>query len=152
MSVVYTLNRAILLEEKFSECYDQMSQMASEELLSEELKMLAQEELGHAHLLKTGVNIATKEPDLYKEVKISTSEIDRGINLIDNLIDSIKNKKIQIMDAISNIYDLEMVFEQVHMNNVAEFEEPTLKDLFEALSKGDRAHRERLEIVAAKLP
>jgi rubrerythrin len=47
---------------------------------------------------------------------------------------------------------LEMVFEEVHLNKVAEFEEPSMKQLFEALSNGDRAHRARLEKLVEKLP
>jgi hypothetical protein len=56
------------------------------------------------------------------------------------------------MESILKIYDLEMIFEEVHLNKIADFEEPSMKELFEALSKGDRSHRQRLEKLAEKLP
>ena len=152
MSVVLILNRAILLEQKFAECYEKMSEIAFDRSLAEQLKILSQEEISHVNLLKTGMNFATKEPNLFQNTKISSIEIDRGIKLLNGLVESLVNKDIDITEAIHKIYDLEMIFEEVHLNKVAEFEEPSMKQLFEALSNGDRAHRERLEKVVALLP
>ncbi len=152
MSVVYTLNRAILLEQKFAECYEKMSEIALDNFLTEQLKILSQEEISHVNLLRTGMHLATSEPDLFQDIRISSVEIDRGIKLLNSLIESLMAKDIDILDAISKIYDLEMIFEDVHLNKVAEFEESSMKQLFETLSKGDRAHRERLEKVAAQIP
>ncbi len=98
------------------------------------------------------MNFATKEPDLFQDTKLSSIEIDRGIKLLIGLVESLANKDIDIAEVIHKIYDLEMIFEEVHLNKVAEFEEPSMKQLFESLSKGDRAHRARLERVVARLP
>jgi rubrerythrin len=152
MSVVFTLNRAILLEQKFSECYHKMSEIVIDKYVADQLMILSQEEISHANLLKTGLNFAKKEADLFKDTKISSVEIDRGIKLLHRLKESLKNKKIDVMEGIHKIYDLEMIFEDVHLNKISDFEEPTMKELFEALSKGDRAHRKRLEKLAEKLP
>lgn len=152
MSVVFTLNRAILLEQKFADCYEKMSKIAFDRSIAEQLKILSQEEISHVNLLKTGMNFATKEPDLFQDTKVSSMEIDRGIKLLNELVESLANKDIDVAEAIHKIYDLEMIFEEVHLNKVAEFEEPSMKQIFEALSKGDRAHRERLEKVVATLP
>jgi rubrerythrin len=152
MSIVFILNQAILLEQKFAECYQKMSEIVIDKSLTEQLKTLSQEEISHVNLLKTGMNFAQKEPDLFHEISISTIELDRGIKLLNGLAESLTNKDIDIAEAINKIYDLEMVFEEVHLNKVAEFEDPSMKQLFEALSKGDRAHRERLEKVFAELP
>jgi len=152
MSVVFTLNRAILLEQKFSECYDKMSEIVFDKHVADQLKILSQEEVSHVNLLKTGLNFAKKEAGLFKDTKISSVEIDRGIQLLYRLKESLQNKDIDIMEGIHRIYDLEMIFEEVHLNKIADFEEPTMKELFEALSEGDRTHRERLEKLAEKLP
>ena len=152
MSVVMILNRAILLEQKFAECYEKMSEIVNDKDVSDQLKLLSQEEINHVNLLKTGLNFAKKEPDLFKDTTISSIEIDRGIKLLIRLKDSLQNKDIDVMDGIYKIYDLEMIFEDVHLNKIAEFEEPSMKQLFEALSKGDRSHRQRLEQLADKLP
>jgi rubrerythrin len=152
MSVVFTLNRAILLEQKFAECYEKMSEIAFDHFLAGQLKFLSQEEIAHTNLLKTGLSFAKKEPELFQDIKTSSMEIDRGIKLLNRLIESLDNKKMDITEAIEKIYDLEMVFEDVHLNKVAEFEEPSMKELFEALSKGDRAHRARLEKLIVNLP
>jgi rubrerythrin len=152
MSVVLTLNRAILLERKFAECYEKMSEIALDHYLTGQLKFLSQEEITHVNLLKTGLSFAKKEPELFQDTKISCMEIDRGIKLLNGLVESLANKELAITEAMHKIYDLEMVFEDVHLNKVAEFEEPSMKQLFEALSKGDRSHRARLEKIVAKLP
>ena len=152
MSVVFTLNRAILLEQKFSECYEKMSEIVFDKYVSDELKILSKEEISHVNLLKTGLNFAKKEPDLFEDIKISPIEIDRGIKMLIRLMESLESKDIDIMEAIHKIYDLEMIFEEVHLNKITEFEEPSMKDLFEALSKGDRSHRQRLEQLVDKLP
>lgn len=152
MSVVFTLNRAILLEQKFSECYHKMSEIVFDRYVADQLKTLSQEEISHANLLKSGLNFARKESDLFKDTKISNVEIDRGIKLLNALKESLQNKNLDIMDGIHRIYDLEMIFEEVHLNKISDFEEPSMKELFEVLSKGDRAHRERLEKLVGKLP
>lgn len=152
MNIVFTLNRAILLEQKFAECYEKMSEIVFDKYVSDQLKNLSQEEISHATLLKTGLSFAEKESDLFRDTKISSIEIDRGIKLLINLKESLQNRNIDILQGIHKIYDLEMVFEDVHLNKIAEFEEPTMKQLFEALAKGDRSHRERLEKLVEKLP
>ncbi|MFC2164319.1 ferritin family protein [Acidobacteriota bacterium] len=145
MSIIKVLNRAILLEQKFCECYDLMSQMASESYLAKDLKKLSEEETYHANLIRSGNKILTISPDLVQEMKISYLEIDTGITKLNDLSESLKNNTINLKDAIKRIYDLEMVFEKVHMDKVAEFDDPALKDLFRALSNGDNKHRKRLE-------
>ncbi len=152
MNVVLTLSRAILLEQKFAECYEKMSEIVFDKFIADQLKLLSQEEISHVNLLKTGLNFAKKESDLFQDIKISSTEIDRGIKLLNSINESLMNKDINIMENLSKIYDLEMIFEEVHLNKIAEFEEPTMKQLFEALSKGDRAHRERLEKLVEKIP
>ena len=152
MSVMLTLNRAILLEQKFAECYEKMSEIVFDKYVSDQLKILSQEEISHVNLLKTGLNFAKNESDLFEGTKISTTEIDRGIKMLIRLAESLQSKDIDIMQAIHKIYDLEMIFEEVHLNKIAEFEEPSMKELFEALSKGDRSHRQRLEKLVDKLP
>jgi rubrerythrin len=152
MSVVLILTRAILLEQKFAACYEKMSEIALDKSIVEQLKILSQEEITHVNLLKTGLNFAQKEPNLFKDINISSIELDRGIKLLIGLDESLATGDINIAEAIHKIYDMEMVFEEVHMNKVAEFEEPSMKQLFKALSKGDRAHRARLERVVVTLP
>ena len=145
MSIIKVLNRAILLEQKLCECYELMSQMASESYLAKDLKKLSEEETYHANLIRSGNKILTISPDLVNEMKVSHLEIDIGISKLNNFTESLKNNTITLKDAIKRIYDLEMVFEKVHMDKVAEFDEPSLKDLFRALSNGDKKHRARLE-------
>jgi len=122
-----------------------MSQIASEPSHVEVLKKLSEEETYHANLIRSGNKILTISPDLVKEMKVSHLEIDVGISKLNNLTKALKNNTISLKDAIKRMYDFEMVFEKVHMDKVAEFEEPSLKELFLALANGDKKHRERLE-------
>ena len=145
MSIMKTLYRAILLEQKFSESYSLMSQMASDPTLVEVMKKLSEEETYHANLIRSCNKILAISPDFVKETKISYLEIDVGIAKLNNLTESLKSNIVSLKDAIKRMYDLEMVFEKVHIDKVAEFEEPSLKELFSALANGDNKHRERLE-------
>ena len=129
-----------------------MSEIVFDKYVSDQLKILSQEEISHVNLIKTGLNFAKKDPTLFKETNISSMEIDRGIKMLIRLRESLENRDIDIMQSLHKIYDLEMVFEEVHLNKIADFEEPSMKQLFEALSKGDRAHRQSLEKLVTKLP
>jgi len=64
MSVMKTLYRATLLEQKFSECYDLMSQKASEPSLAADLQKLSREEIYHANLIKSGEKIHRERLEL----------------------------------------------------------------------------------------
>jgi hypothetical protein len=129
-----------------------MSEIVFDKYVSDQLKILSQEEISHVNLLKTGLSFAKQESDLFQDTKISPIEIDRGIKMLMRLKESLQNKDIDLLEGIHKIYDLEMVFEEVHLNKIADFEEPTMKELFEALSKGDCAHRHRLEKLIEKIP
>lgn len=145
MTVFKTLNRAILIEQKFSECYYLLSRSAPEPALADDLKKLAQEETYHANLIRTGMNMVSKIPELVKETRLSWADIDRGLAMLNEIIQALKEQKSEFPTALKKLYDLEMVFEEVHMNKVAEFDDPSLKQLFQALAEGDQDHRERLD-------
>jgi rubrerythrin len=61
------LDRAIQLEQKFSECYEKICQISNSEFLSDELKQLSREEIDHMNLLSSEKNYLKEAPDLLPE-------------------------------------------------------------------------------------
>jgi len=151
MNLLITLEEAIRLEEMVSRCYYLLSMIAPDESLSWELNKLSLEEKNHVTVIKTGKDFAFKNPELFGKEAISDEEIRLGIRLTENLIDDLEQKRVALRPALKRVYDLEKKFEAIHMNTAVEFREPSLKQLFDALSKGDAEHRQRLEAILAQI-
>jgi len=141
------LGLAIELELKTSECYEKLSCLAADEPLREELHKLAKEELVHANLLKTGRKIGRSESEVFGRSNISQEEIEDDLVRVGRLIDSITAGTVTLLDALREIHDMEIVFEQVHLQTLLEVKDPALQKLFKALSSQDKEHQRRLEMI-----
>ncbi len=60
------------------------------------------------------------------------------------LIEDCRKKNIHIEEALNDMVDLERHLEKYHLQKISEVNDDSLKKLFEALSSGDRLHKERL--------
>jgi rubrerythrin len=128
-----------------------MSQLTSDEALSKKLKRLAQDEREHMNIVRAGKNYVLEAPDLFGQETISEAELIEGINSAVTLTDDTISKRITLNEALKRLYELEKKFEQVHMNTITKVKDPSLKQLFDALTKGDKVHREELETIIAGL-
>jgi len=52
---------------------------------------------------------------------------------------------------VSKIHDMEVTFEQVHLQTILEIRDPALQKLFRALSTQDGEHPQRLEMILQSL-
>jgi len=151
MDVSKILGLAIELELKTSECYEKLSLLAEDGPLKDELRKLAKEEIVHANLLKTGRNMGASESEVFVRSYIPQEEIEDDLARIGRLIDSISTRTITLADAIREIHDMEVTFEQVHLQTLLEIRDPALQKLFRALSTQDGEHRRRLEMILQSL-
>ncbi len=145
MSVIHALSLAIELELKVSDAYRRLSELVVDGVVKKNLLTLSQEEVVHANTLRTGKSHATSQPEAFESERISEEQLSDNIALIDNLLKNLEDKRIGFEDALKRIRDLESRFERAHLNTLLEVKDPSLKQLFEALSSGDREHAWRVE-------
>jgi hypothetical protein len=150
MKLTVTLDEAIAVEEKFSSCYEHLSQAAGDGQ-SAELRILAREEKNHANVLKTGKNFIFRAPGLFGQEKISDIDIRLGLKAAGDLQEDLIAGRAEFRQGLRRLHDLERKFERVHMRSAAEFKDFSLKKLFEALARADAEHRQRLERMIARL-
>lgn len=139
-----TFDLAIQVEEKMSECYKELSRFCQNESISKELMTLSKEEIDHMNLLTTGKKYLKEAPDIFNVKSNRIIELKAGLNRLIRLMDNVQKGDINIEEALNDTAELERLFEQFHLKTIAEVEDPSLKKLFEILSKDDRIHTERL--------
>lgn len=144
MSVSENFDLAIQAEEKMSQCYKEISKLSQDEAISQELVKLSREEIDHMNLLKTGKNYLIEAPEVFSLTKDRITELKIVLNRASRFIDKVRNENIGLEEALNDIVELERILEQYHLRSIAEIEDDSLKNLFEALSIGDKAHKERL--------
>lgn len=144
MSIDELFDFAIQLEEKMSECYEEISQLCQVRSISKELIMLAKDEIGHMRLLIKGKNYLNEAPDVFSLKSDRIPELKMGLHRLIRLINDLHDKRIDLEEAINDAVELERLFEQFHLKTIAEVNDPNLKILFETLSSDDKVHKERL--------
>jgi len=151
MNIQESIDLAIKMEGKMSKCYEELSQFCSDESISKELMELAKEEIDHMNLLITGKNYVSEAPEIFELKSDREVEMKEGLNRVINLINKIKNKKVNLTEAINDTFELEKLFEQLHLKTIVEVKDSSLKNLFEALSQGDKEHKKRLIEILKRL-
>jgi rubrerythrin len=144
MSVIHALSLAIELELKASDAYRRLSGLVVDGVVKNNLLTLSQEEVVHANTLRVGKNHADSQPEAFESERISEEELTDNIALIDDLLKNLDDKGIGFEDALKRIRDLESRFERAHLNTLLEVKDPSLKQLFTALSSGDQEHAWRV--------
>ena len=144
------MDEAIELEERLSTCYELLERSAKDGL-SGELKALAREEKSHVSVLKTGKNFVLQTPDAFGEVTIPDIEIQLGLKAVSELQTDLKAARLDLPGGLKRLSNLEKKFERVHMNTAIQFNDFSLKKLFEALARADAEHRQRLERLLARI-
>jgi rubrerythrin len=140
MNLLAFLDGAITLEETIAACYGEMSRMAGDDYLAEDLGKLKGEEENHARVLKTGKDFVRKAADLFGVAIMGEAELQAGLFASRDLLDELRQRRVKLMEAIARMGDLELKFERLHMATVVSIADASLKGLFEQLSRDDRAH------------
>jgi rubrerythrin len=150
MGLLGLFDLAIELEKKIGECYDRMSGMATDEGLKKDLMKLAQEEIGHANLLRTGKNFGVKNPEFFSKGTMDLSLLENCLGGVNELLDELGQGTTTLSAALNRIVALEYFCEEAHLSNLVHIEEPSLKPLFEGLARDDAEHGERVSQLLGK--
>jgi rubrerythrin len=149
MDIARFLDMGTDLENRISRIYEKISSLTNDESLSKRLISLSREELNHANILRTGKNYLSEMPDLFLGVQLGDEEIQEGLEDAGALLSEL-DIGLSFPEGLKRILQLEKRFEQIHLGISVEIGEPSLKKLFQALTKGDQNHVRILsEIIAA---
>lgn len=143
---------AIELEKKVGDCYERMSGLATDEGLKKDLVKLAQEEIGHANLLRTGKNFAAKNPEFFSKGAMDLPLLENCMRGINELLDELDHGTTTLQAGLSRIAALEYFCEKAHFSSLVHIEESSLKPLFEGLARDDADHGERVSELLRKYP
>jgi rubrerythrin len=141
---------AIELEKKIGDCYDRMSALARDEGLKKALVKLAQEEIGHANLLRTGRSFSARNPEFFSQGAMDNALLENCLKGISELLGQLGDGTITLQAALSRIVALEYFCEKAHVSSLVHIEEPSLKPLFEGLARDDAEHGERVSQLLQK--
>jgi rubrerythrin len=141
---------AIELEKKVGDCYERMSGLATDEGLKKDLVKLAQEEIGHANLLRTGKSFSARNPEFFSQGAMDLPLLENCLRGISELLDELGAGTITLQAALGRIIALEYFCEKAHFSTLAHIEEPSLKPLFEGLARDDADHGERVSQLLQK--
>jgi hypothetical protein len=139
MEISRFLELGIEIEMKISRIYSELALLAENEELAEKLRSISDEEINHANSLRMGKKFHIEMPDLFAGINLADEEITLGVQEAGILLDSL-GQGIGFVEGIKKILDLEKRFEHVHMAASVTINEPSLKHLFQGLTKGDQDH------------
>jgi rubrerythrin len=145
------LSLAIDLELKASACYEKLASMPGSEAFRDDLRHLAQEEVVHANLLRSGKEFEALEPEAFGQTMVPVERLEDHIGQADAFLAELDAGGVAFAEAVRRIRDLEFAFERVHMGTLLEVRSPRLEKLFRALSAQDAAHALRLEAILRDL-
>jgi rubrerythrin len=152
MSLINLFDLAIELEKKVGDCYVRMGAMATDEALKKDLLKLAQEEVGHANLLRTGRSFGVRNPEFFSRADVDFTLLQNCRRAIAELLGELDRGAIALPAALSRITDLEYFCEKAHLATLVQIEEPSLKPLFEGLARDDVQHGDRVSELLRKFP
>ena len=144
MNINEFFDLVIQVKEKMTECYREISKLCQNESISKDLMMLSKDETDHKNLLITGKNYLKKATDVFSQNRDRVVELKIGLNRAIRIVDNIHNNNIDLKKAINDAAELERLFEQFHLDTIAEVKDSSLKKLFKALSTDDKVHNWRL--------
>ncbi len=145
MAINSILDQAVNLELRVSEAYRKLSWLARDESLRAELKLLADEEIGHANLVRRAKAFASRDPELFTVTEDAEVRLRGVLNLMSEFLADLDKEAVSLKDGLRRIAALESHCELLHVSGLLEIREPSLRQLFVALASDDKAHRERLE-------
>ena len=152
MDILDFMDLGIKVEIKISALYELAARKAA--ILNPEfatqLKLVSQEEIGHANVLRMGRNYAVEMPDLFSRKNINISEVQKGFEEGELAMDKLSTEE-DLKTLLINLLDLEKLFERHHLMASVEIRDDSLKSLFVSLSKGDNSHISIVRGILAKL-
>ncbi len=143
------LEISVRLEEALFYCYEALAKAIPDEASCADLSRISREELQHVNAIRLGRQYVAKVPDLFGSPALSAAALAEGIALTEALHKDILGGQDRPAQ-LARLLDLEKRFECVHMDTSVEILEPSLKKLFEDLSREDRTHVEMLTEILSR--
>jgi rubrerythrin len=139
MNIEKFLDLGAELEAKLSALYQKIAPLAVDEATTKQLIKISHEELNHANSLRTGKNYLQEAPDLFMSVNMNEAEIRAGLAEISEIHLRLQSQTL-LLPALKWLLELEKKFERIHLGTSLSLADVRLKQLFQALSKGDQNH------------
>jgi len=151
MTIYSVLDQAVAIELRVSEAYRKLAWLTQDETLRSELKTLADEEIGHANLARAAKAYTAREPDVVSVAENMDLRMRGVLNLVGEFLADLDRGTLSLKEGLRRLAALENTCELLHAAGLLEIREPSLRQLFVALTSDDKAHRERLERLLAGL-
>jgi rubrerythrin len=139
MDIPDFLIMATELETHASKLYASLAGLSSDPDLAKRLKSLANEELNHANILNTGKRYYQEMPDVFSGIRMRDDEIWTGIEEAKSF-QALLTPGYSLLDGLKKMLRFEERFEKIHLGTSVEITEPSFKNLFVRLTKGDQSH------------
>jgi rubrerythrin len=138
------LSLAYEIETQISGLYEKIATLTLDAPTSKTLIKIYHEELNHASAIKMAKNFLREAPDIFVGVDFDETELNRGLQECHELRDRV-DENMAILPALKSLLDLEKRFEKIHVGASVIVSDDHLKQLFQALAKGDQNHIKTLE-------
>ena len=132
------------IEAQISGLYEKIATMTLDVPTSKTLIKISHEELNHASTIKMGKNFLREAPDIFADVDFDETELNRGLQECHELSDRV-DENLAVLSALKGLLSLEKRFEKIHVGASVIVSDARLKQLFQALAKGDQNHIKTLE-------
>jgi rubrerythrin len=151
MFINEVLDLAEELESGLSTCYRKLAELTRDEDISERLQRLAEEEINHRDLIKTGKSYLIQAPEVFRDVRMPADELREGLEQCESLAGRLEKASMDFPVGLEALAVLESTAERAHLSVLLELSDPELERLFQALAQGDAGHRLRLERLLSDL-
>lgn len=127
--------------------------MAANPALSKELRdtlqSMANDEDKHAEKIHFALRLSREQ--IIDQYKLPYTRIKELLSESQSILTRMKTQPFTEEEALMTMIRLERDFCQVHVDAVAQFKDPKMLELFEALAGDDASHRETLDQYLAKI-
>jgi rubrerythrin len=140
MDIVEFLDTAIDLETQISELYNTIAERSGDPPIASRLKVIANEELNHANVLRRGKQYYEELPEYFPGFMIDADDAGKGLGEIKEYQASLGDGRILLLEGLKKILDFEKRFERIHLTASMAIREPSLRKLFVNLMGADHSH------------
>jgi rubrerythrin len=139
MNIEKFLDLGAELETRLSALYEKVASLAVDAAAAKQLIKISREEINHANSLRMGKTYLKEAPDLFMSANVSEDELKAGLAEIAKIQAKIQPGTL-LFPALKWLLELEKKFEKIHIGACLMLADVRLKQLFQALSKGDHNH------------
>ena len=140
MNIPEFLDLAAEIEVNVSDLYNAIVANTSDQPIAHQLKKLANEEMKHANILRTGKSYYQSMPDLFTGLTMDETEAQEGLKKAEEYLVQFRKERLPILSQLKVMLDYEKRFEKIHMETSVKIKDEKLKELFYKLGKGDQSH------------